>query len=517
MIIRKPYAFLIKHFKKIHILLLVLSAFIYYRSLQLSSFISEFMRLETYDSYYEPITNHVSFLPILAMILLSIGSITLIFLLHHKKKPWKLYILPAFEYIFMMIVFFSAKSFFDQYNGIVDSAGIRAVRDFLFIATVLQYPSMLIFLLRTIGVDLKKFNFQSDEEYLELSSADHEELEINIEFDKDSLKRGAKKLFRNMSYIYAEHKLIINIIASVLFVVFSYGMYKFIFITNKSYGQGESLNANGYEITINKSYYTDKDYTGKVVSDKSSFVIVNMTVKNTQQQREADLQKYHVMNGIKDYVTTEKIYETEFQDFGNAVKTLDLKRDESQTFIMIFKVDKELRRNRFVLYYQEFNGDTPHLRKIKLKLNDVSEIKEHKAITIGDELKFTLEEKTEKITFDDFEFLDSVEYSYRICYSSNCSTKQGIYTAKEGYKILKMPFSSNNFEGKDMIDFSTKYGTINYIDNKGKKSSISIKNPFNKTYYGKYLYAQVPIAVSNSTNIELEYTIRNNRYIYKIR
>ena len=42
---------------------------------------------------------------------------------------------------------------------------------------------MFIFLLKTNGVDLKKFNFQSDEEYLELSSADHEELEINIEFD----------------------------------------------------------------------------------------------------------------------------------------------------------------------------------------------------------------------------------------------------------------------------------------------------------------------------------------------
>ena len=192
MIIRKPYAFLIKHFKKIHILLLVLSAFIYYKSLQLSSFISEFMQLETYDSYYEPITNYVSFLPILTMILISAGSIVLILLLHHKKKPWKLYILPAFEYIFMMIVFFSAKSFFDRYNGIIDSAGIRAVRDFLFIATVLQYPSMLLFLIRMIGVDLKKFNFQSDEEFLELNSEDREEFEINIEFDKDSIKRGTK-------------------------------------------------------------------------------------------------------------------------------------------------------------------------------------------------------------------------------------------------------------------------------------------------------------------------------------
>ena len=51
MIIRKPYAFLIKHFKKIHIILLFLSAFIYYKHLQITSFVNEFMRLETYDIY----------------------------------------------------------------------------------------------------------------------------------------------------------------------------------------------------------------------------------------------------------------------------------------------------------------------------------------------------------------------------------------------------------------------------------------------------------------------------------
>ena len=105
MIIRKPYAFLIKHFKKIHIILLFLSAFIYYKHLQITSFVNEFMRLETYDMYNEPITNYVSFLPIFSMILLFLGSILLIILLRHKKKPWKLYIVPAFTYIFMVIVF----------------------------------------------------------------------------------------------------------------------------------------------------------------------------------------------------------------------------------------------------------------------------------------------------------------------------------------------------------------------------------------------------------------------------
>ena len=517
MIIRKPYAFLIKHFKKIHLILLVLSAFVYYKNLQLSSFVTEFMSLGTYDSYNEPITRFVTGFAIISMLLISVGSIMLILLLRHKKKPWKLYVLPALEYIFMMVVFFSAKNFFDSYNGIIDQAGIRAVRDLLFISSVLQYPAMLIFLIRAVGMDLKKFNFKMDEEYLALNSEDREELEISIDFDKDSLKRTIKKFIRNASYVYTEHKLIVNTIIIVLSVAILYTGYKFVFVTNKSYRQGDSLTANSYTITIHDSYYSDKDYAGRVISDKSAFVVVNLTIKNNYQQREVDLQKFHIMNGVNDYITTAKTYEEEFQDYGEAYESVELKKDESINMIMIFKVSKELSKKRFVLYYQEFNGDKPHLRKIKLKLNDVSEIKKHDTITLGKEMKFVLENEEETITLDDYELLDTTEYSYRICYSSECSTKTGKYTAEKGYKILKIPFSSNNFEGKDMIDFSSKYGTINYINNKNKRSVLKIKNPFNKTYYGKYLYIKIPTEVSNSSSIELEYTIRNNRYVYKLR
>ena len=273
MIIRKPYAFLIKHFKKIHLILLVLSAFVYYKNLQLSSFVTEFMSLGTYDSYNEPITQFVTGFVIISMLLISVGSIMLILLLRHKKKPWKLYVLPALEYIFMMVVFFSAKNFFDSYNGIIDQAGIRAVRDFLFISSVLQYPAMLIFLIRAVGMDLKKFNFKMDEEYLALNSEDREELEISIDFDKDSLKRTIKKFIRNASYVYTEHKLIVSTIIIVLSVAILYTGYKFVFVTNKSYRQGDSLTANSYTITIHDSYYSDKDYAGRVISDKSAFVV----------------------------------------------------------------------------------------------------------------------------------------------------------------------------------------------------------------------------------------------------
>lgn len=517
MIIRRPYAFLIKHFKKIHILLLALSAFVYYKNLQLSAFVKEFMSLGTYDIYNEPINNYVSFPATLALLTLIVGSVLLALLLRYKKKPWKLYILPIVEYTFMLGLFIATKNFFDSYQGIIDSATIRAIRDFLLITTVIQYPVIIIFLMRIFGVDLKKFNFNIDEEYLSLNNEDREELEINIEFDKDSIKRGTKRFLRYLSYFYLENKFILNIIFGILSVILLYNSYTFIFVTNKSYKQGESLGAEGYSITINNSYYSDKDYTGNVISDKSAFVIVDLTMTNHNQKREVNLQNFHIMNGINNYTTTEKVYQTEFQDYGKTHKNLELKRDESQRFILIFKVDKNLSSKRFVLYYQEFNNNQPHLRKIKLKINDVSEIKENAALNIGDELKFKLANKDEFIIFEAPEITQEVEYSTRVCLKSDCRTSTKKTNAGTGYKFLKIPFASNNFEGKDMIDFSIKYGKINYIDNKGKAQSVQIKKPFNNTYYGKYLYVKIPDEAANSKTLEIEYIIRNNKYTYKIK
>ena len=123
----------------------------------------------------------------------------------------------------------------------------------------------------------------------------------------------------------------------------------------------------------------------------------------------------------------------------------------------------------------------------------------------------------EVITFDEYQILDSTEYTYRTVLSSTGTTHYDKYTAPEGYKILKIPFGSNNFEGKDMIDFSIKYGTINYIDNKNKRSVVKFKNPFGRVYYGKYLYTRVPAEMEEAKSIEIHYTIRDQKYVYKLR
>lgn len=517
MIIRKPYAFLIRHFRKIHILLFVLCGFIYYKNLQLTSFVNEFINLGTYDAYTEPVTKYVSVFAVISLLVLIIGSLILAILLHHKQKPWKLYLLPIVEYTLTLMVYIAISNFFLNYTGELHTATIRAIRDFLFIATIFQYPTIGVFLFRILGVDLNKFNFKMDEEYLELSNEDREELEINIEFDKESLKRGTKRLIRNIGYVYQEHKRTITSLIILALIVVLFGSYRYLFVTHKTYRQGDTLNVNGYSITINNSYYTDKDYTGRIISPKSSFIILNLTMKNNVDKRVVDLNKFHIMNGINDYITTAKTFGTEFEDFGEAYEKIELRKDATINFILIFKVDKKLPVNRFVLYYQNFNRNNSLPTKIKLKLNDVSKIKENKTLTLGDTLKFNIKNQEEEVIFDEYEITDSINYSYRVCTSSTCQTHTDNYTAKPGYKILKITFASTNFEGKDMIDFSNKYGKINYKDNENAEATLEINSPLSRVYYGKYLYIKVPEQIEKSTSIELEYTIRNNKYIYKLR
>ena len=81
MIFRKPYAFLIKNFRKIHIVLLLLCAFAFYKTMQLTGFIKEFLTYVSYDPYLEPITQYTSLIFYIVTILVIIITITLFILL----------------------------------------------------------------------------------------------------------------------------------------------------------------------------------------------------------------------------------------------------------------------------------------------------------------------------------------------------------------------------------------------------------------------------------------------------
>ena len=518
MIVRKPYAFLIKNFKKIHIFMFILCAYIYYKTVSLSSFIREFMDLFSYDSYNEPISKYTGFLPIFCILLLIASSVALIILLKHKNKPWKMYLILAAEYTALLIAFAFTASYFNSYSGSLETTGIRALRDIVFILTIPQYAVFIILGIRILGVDLNKFDFKSDSEYLELSDSDREEVEISLNLDKDSVKRTYRKIKRNLGYFYKEHRLVINIVILLLVAVIAYKSYVYIFITNKSYKQGDIINTNGYSLKINNSYYTDKDYKGDIVETNNSFVILDVTIKNNAKKRKVNFNRFHIMNRTYNHSPTNKTYETAFKDLGTTIEDLTLSSGEEKTLLLIYKVSAKEELDKFVLYYQELNGNDKHLRKIKLKLNNLSKINQEKPVELGDVMTIDTPTMDEEFIFDEITITDTVSYGRKVCDNDSCQVKEYQTSPIKGYKILKIEFSSNDFSGKDMIDFLSDYGKISYIDNSKTRKGLKIKNALDTlNYYGKYVYLKVPDNLATANEIKLIITARNNQYIYKLK
>lgn len=513
MIIRKPYAFLIKNFRKIHIFLLILGFYVAYRLFDVSRFVSDFTKLGIYDLFSDPITKHITWFLTLSLLLLVVGSLALLFLLRHKGKPWKIYLVPTITYVALLFVLNMIKSFFKNYTGSVAATDLVMSKDLLFVFSLVQIPSMGILIMRVLGLDIKKFNFNIDKEFLELSEEDREEIEIGLDIDKNTFIRAYKRLIRNIKYVYLEHKLICNTILGILLVFLLFGAYKTLFITHKSYKQGDYYSVNGYTFKINSAYFTDKDFNGKKIERGSNFIIVDLTIINHAESRKIYLENFHIKNGIDDYITTNKTFSTEFKDLGNTYEsTRMLKRDESLDCIIVYKVDKKLDKNRFVLYYQEGG----YLRKIKLKVQDVSKIEEVTNLKLDDELEINFRNNPDNIIIENVVIGTDGEYTTRKKSSTGSTMENNTIHIDGDNRILQIDFSSDVWEAKNMIDFLNNYGKLIYKDSEGEEDTIDIVNPIGKTYYGKSVFLQVPVELESAKEVSFEFIIRNKHYIYKI-
>ena len=196
-------------------------------------------------------------------------------------------------------------------------------------------------------------------------------------------------------------------------------------------------------------------------------------------------------------------------------KAKELRRDESLTFLIIYKVDKKIRKNRFVLYYQE-QGGIFKLRKIKLNMEDISNVEKIKTLKYGEFFDVPIYKKEDSISVESVTFSNNVDYKVNKCSTVHCELQSSVYSAPEGYKIMAISFASDAYEAKNMIDFLKKYGRIDYKDSKGKTQSLDINIAVNKLYLGKVVYLKVPEKFEKYESSYLTFTIRNKSYRYQL-
>ena len=338
MILRRPYAFLIKHFRLIHLILFVLLGYITYKANNMLSFFKEY--ISNNGNLVFNSSEYISYYIYVAIIFIVIISLVVFLLMRYKKKPKLFYIILSIVSIISGILFIYL------YNNIkvleisvVSGRQIRLLRDISSINFWVLLITCIPVLIRGLGFDIKKFNFSSDLQELKLDKEDSEEVEVSIDLSSDGVKRTGRKIFRELKYYYLDNKLILNIIFIVIAIVLIL-MYPFNrYVVNRDLNEGEVLGTNNFNIKINDSFISDRNR----ISKDNSYIILKISVIGKTKKYKLDLDELVLSSKDNKYIPSLKYY-LYFDDIGRGYRNNILSTNEYSDYILVYNiksVDKE--------------------------------------------------------------------------------------------------------------------------------------------------------------------------------
>lgn len=354
MVLRKPYGFLIKHFKLIHLIIAFILSYIVYKYRSIYIFLGNCINnsANRYDAFIY-IDYKILIYIFIVLILLFIVNL----LLRYKDKPRNIYIMSLLGYIVLGVILVVVFNYLNGFNvNIIDQKDIRLYRDILFICDLFQYYIIIIMFIRGLGFDIKKFNFAKDAQELNLSQEDVEEIEVNIGLDTTNIVRGVRKQKREFGYFFKEYKIYIISIIIILLLFLGYKIYNYFDNKYKIYNENEYVGDNKY-INITNSYY-DK-------IDNNNYIIIKFkTVKNGINDR---LNTGNIVLSILDkrYVPDKNIC-YKYNDMGNCYKQQYITSVEEE-YILVYKIDELEIDKSYILYGESYENTY----KVKLNLKNI--------------------------------------------------------------------------------------------------------------------------------------------------
>ena len=473
MILRKPYAFLIKHFKLIHIMMFLMLGYLAFPLRKLYIFFQGYAKTNNFTYINNMARTYISSIMIVFVIIIIVLSIAIYLLMHKKEKPVFFYrILIIYSLIVLFFLIYAYNFFLDLDIEMHNPLEIMIMRDISLFLYYINFFYVLFCMIRGVGFDIKKFSFDKDIQELHLEESDDEEYELNLNIDRENVKNYFQRQRREFKYYLQENALILSIILILILLISGGFIYYHFFVSNKVYNQSESIKLNDVVYKVSNSYITDKNLNNEIILKNTNFVIVNLdiensgvnqTIKKDQLRISIDNQKYYAIDN----------YNNAFSDLGTAYNNNLIKRGEKANYVFIFKVDSLINQD----VYLEISKGNANLDYFKMLLNPLREEHITETRNMGDEIK--INNSTLKIA--NYEILEKSSYQYEDCYMEKCSVYTKTIMPKIGETLLILEIDDNNFFNNDFYD--------NYVGlrNENRKLSTSdvkliIRNE-NKLYF----------------------------------
>lgn len=535
MILRKPYAFLIKHFRLIHIIMTLCVGFVLYKTWSIYSFFSDYISNGQKIAVTENVTSYVSdFLFVFVFILIIANSIIL-YLMNHKKKPIVIYAYSLIVYIALAIALFFSSDFIYELQFVAPDTRITSlVKDGYLGLFLLQIAPLILFFVRGIGFDVKKFDFRNDIMDFEISDEDSEEFEFELGLDTEDMKAKARRKWRFFKYYYKENKIVFYSIFVIIGVVLVVGISNFISSIEKVYKENEIFETPSFNIKVVDSFKTFYDYKGEKVKSGKFYVILKLNYYNKSSVAKGFTLDNAMLN-LDEYtsITPTKLMYDKFSEYGVPYYSQFINPGENREFMIVYELDEKYYNNDLKLKYlysaEYVNNQVEYLyRIVDIKETNVDKFSDKSSVTkkVGEELVFKdslLGNTTFKV--EDVSLANDFSYNVIICKNKECDKRTKFLQAKidKTYQLTLMRLKySLNFDKSvwgsySIKNFIEKYGSIRFvIGEKEYEHKIRLKDvtPYENP---NFIFLEVRDKLMVADSIYLDFTIRDKKYTYALR
>ena len=527
MVIKKPYAFLIKRFRLIHLILTGLIVYLLAKTYNLFSYFNRYVN-NVYSALSDAApTNYINLYMFLIVILIIAFSLAMYMLMKQKNKPKILYVALS---IFYIVYFISLISLFSLFKSMevasIDIKRAMLLKDSMVILMIPQIIFLVLSIIRGLGFDIKKFNFSKDLEELDISDKDSEEFEFVLGLDTYKYFRAFRKKLREFKYYYLENKFLITGFLGVLIAILVTALVLNFRVYNKVYKVGQKFNVNGLTVQVNDSYLTNLDYKNQVIDKNKYFLIVNATfTNNSGTSTVLDMTNYKIIHKKKRIVPTMS-RNAYFIDLGRGYSKEKIGKETTKTYILVYELNKNQVKNKYM--FSIYDGASYGTGAINTKNKNVLLIPTRHSGTkvIG---KYNLNEKVDlkksllkntTLVVSDYEIKNKFTYKYEACMRNNCESITDVVTADatNGKTLIQLN-AKLNLDNTSTFALNTSkkqtfYDTFVTIGYDNKISGVRDVTPGSSI---EDTILEVDEEIINAESLNLLVTARGKQYIIKLK
>lgn len=531
MILRKPYAFLIKHFRLIHLLLSIPIIYLIFKSNAVVSFFRSYVANNYYTNITDIAGTYINFFMYLAVLVILLGSLAIFYLMRQKKKSTHFYMWILIYYMFFFVLIGITHGVLSGMEiQMLEAKTARAYRDVSLVLVLPQYLFAFYSIFRGVGFDIKKFNFELDKKELEITETDNEEFEFQLNIPDYKIKRTVHRFFREFGYYIKENTFVFSCLCVILvgilgtFIYLNFGVY------NKTYTQSEKMSHNSFTIQLEDTMLTNMDQGGNPITEGKYYLVLRLYVENKTKKNVAlDIDNFGLMIG-KSRLTPNLDRAEYFIDFGAAYYGKEIQALTKDSYALIYELDaSQVMDNYEVKILDQIDykvGEiTPKYKILKITPNKVLSKTEEDKVSLNEELLFKESAiQNTSLKVKRYEISDRYIYFYgpSVCSNGICTSTQDIIQVNLVSSVI--PQTLLILDVDYQLDTSTVYGShvLNpkqffnpflkvqfVIDGK-----IYTSNALNKTTdrLENQLVFQIDKRVLNASSISLLLTIRNKEY-----